>query len=51
MVAELQFGSSGIGRGPFALCNGDFAFHNLILEDDYKVNGILDWEVTLPEQE
>ncbi|KAH0553043.1 hypothetical protein GP486_006762 [Trichoglossum hirsutum] len=47
MVMELEFGTSGIDRGPFALCHEDWAFHNLILGDDYKINGIIDWEFAM----
>ena len=50
MVVELGFGSAGTERGPFVLVNGDFAFHNLILEDGYTVSSALDGEVTLCER-
>ena len=45
MIEELQLGSEEFDGGPFSFSHGDFAFHNLIIQDDYTIAGILDWEV------
>ncbi|KAJ4388160.1 hypothetical protein N0V93_008767 [Gnomoniopsis smithogilvyi] len=31
-------------HGPFPLCHVDFHYGNLLLDDDYKLRGIIDWD-------
>ena len=31
-------------HGPFPLIHSDFAFWNVVVDDDYKVLGVIDWE-------
>jgi hypothetical protein len=30
--------------GPFPLCHGDFGHNNVVVNDQYKVLGVIDWE-------
>jgi len=30
--------------GPFPLCHGDFGHNNIIVDDNYQVLGVIDWE-------
>ncbi|THV79193.1 hypothetical protein D6D17_06264 [Aureobasidium pullulans] len=31
-------------RGPFPLIHGDFGHHNILVDDDYRVKGVIDFE-------
>lgn len=31
-------------HGPFPLCHGDFGHNNVIVDDDYNILGVIDWE-------
>ncbi|ESZ97841.1 hypothetical protein SBOR_1786 [Sclerotinia borealis F-4128] len=31
--------------GPFPLCHGDFGHNNLIVDDQYRIIGLIDWEM------
>ncbi|KAM5356861.1 hypothetical protein ACJ41O_003507 [Fusarium nematophilum] len=31
-------------HGPFPLCHGDFGHNNTIVDDDYHILGVIDWE-------
>ncbi|PCD21225.1 hypothetical protein FGRA07_11752 [Fusarium graminearum] len=31
-------------HGPFPICHGDFGHNNVIVDDDYRVLGVIDWE-------
>ncbi|KAI3336838.1 hypothetical protein HD806DRAFT_19503 [Xylariaceae sp. AK1471] len=31
-------------HGPFPLCHGDFGHNNMIVDDEYHVLGVIDWE-------
>lgn len=31
-------------NGPFPLCHGDFGHNNIIVDNQYKILGIIDWE-------
>lgn len=30
--------------GPFPLCHGDFGHNNTVVDDDYQILGVIDWE-------
>ncbi|TVY25150.1 hypothetical protein LHYA1_G006488 [Lachnellula hyalina] len=31
-------------KGPFPLCHGDFGHNNIIVDDEYRILGVIDWE-------
>ena len=44
-IAALASELSKQGYGPFPLCHGDFGHNNVVVDDDYKVLGVIDWEM------
>ncbi|CAH0055826.1 unnamed protein product [Clonostachys solani] len=36
--------SAAHDKGPFPLCHGDFGHNNIIVDDDYRILGVIDWE-------
>lgn len=43
-IAKLADRLSICDQGPFPLCHGDFGHNNVIVDDDYEVLGVIDWE-------
>ncbi|CAJ2505500.1 Uu.00g128940.m01.CDS01 [Anthostomella pinea] len=35
---------SHMNHGPFPLCHADFLHNNIIVDESFKVLGIIDWE-------
>ncbi|KAI9748499.1 MAG: hypothetical protein M4579_007206 [Chaenotheca gracillima] len=36
--------ATGRDHGPFPLCHVDFGHNNIVVDDEYKVLGVIDWE-------
>lgn len=43
-IAAIADRLSGFDHGPFPLCHGDFGHNNVIVDDNYKILGVIDWE-------
>lgn len=43
-VARLASLLSVKDHGPFPLCHGDFGHNNTVVDDDYRILGVIDWE-------
>lgn len=44
-IAALADKISTHDRGPFPICHGDFGHNNVVVNDDYDVLGVIDWEM------
>ncbi|THX03506.1 hypothetical protein D6D13_07642 [Aureobasidium pullulans] len=42
-LADIIFTPTN-NRGPFPLIHGDFGHHNILVDDDYRVKGVVDFE-------
>lgn len=47
-----QFVSAEFDHGPFVLMHGDLSQQNILVDEDYNISGVIDWEwsITLPLQ-
>lgn len=44
-VADIsEYMSTAHDKGPFPLCHGDFGHNNIIVDDHYRILGVIDWE-------
>lgn len=43
-ISKLASSLSVRDHGPFPLCHGDFGHNNTIVDDDYRILGVIDWE-------
>ncbi|RKK89688.1 hypothetical protein BFJ68_g16646 [Fusarium oxysporum] len=43
-IKKLADKLSVCDHGPFPICHGDFGHNNIIVDDNYKVLGVIDWE-------
>lgn len=43
-ISKLASRLSVRDHGPFPLCHGDFGHNNTIVDDDYHILGVIDWE-------
>jgi Phosphotransferase enzyme family len=43
-VRRLAQQLSACDNGPFPLCHGDFGHNNIVVDDQYQVLGVIDWE-------
>lgn len=43
-ISKLASRLSVRDQGPFPLCHGDFGHNNIIVDDRYRVLGVIDWE-------
>ncbi|KAH8745910.1 hypothetical protein F5883DRAFT_438544 [Diaporthe sp. PMI_573] len=43
-ISRLAGRLSVLDCGPFPLCHGDFGHNNIIVDDAYRILGIIDWE-------
>lgn len=43
-IADLAGKLSIRDHGPFPLCHGDFGHNNTIVDDQYRILGVIDWE-------
>lgn len=43
-ISNLANGLSTRDCGPFPLCHGDFGHNNIVVDDDYRILGLIDWE-------
>jgi len=41
---DLSHEISTRDHGPFPLCHGDFGHNNIVVDDEYRVLGVIDWE-------
>ena len=44
-ISKLASRLSVRDHGPFPLCHGDFGHNNTIVDDDYHILGVIDWEM------
>lgn len=47
VILEMADKISILNHGPFPLCHGDFSHHNVIVDDEYNILGLIDWEAAL----
>jgi len=45
-ISNLASRLSTRDHGPFPLCHGDFGHNNIIVDDEYRVLGLIDWEAS-----
>ncbi|TDZ15457.1 hypothetical protein Cob_v011643 [Colletotrichum orbiculare MAFF 240422] len=45
-IGDLAPKLSARDHGPFPLCHGDFGHNNIIVDDEYRVLGLIDWEAS-----
>ncbi|WDK21047.1 hypothetical protein CGRA01v4_12336 [Colletotrichum graminicola] len=45
-ITNLATRLSAHDHGPFPLCHGDFGHNNIIVDDEYCVLGLIDWEAS-----
>ncbi|KAK0367855.1 hypothetical protein CLIM01_14789 [Colletotrichum limetticola] len=45
-ISNLASKLSARDHGPFPLCHGDFGHNNIIVDDEYRVLGLIDWEAS-----
>ncbi|OHE90477.1 hypothetical protein CORC01_14228 [Colletotrichum orchidophilum] len=45
-ISNLASKLSTRDHGPFPLCHGDFGHNNIIVDDEYRVLGLIDWEAS-----
>ncbi|TEA15774.1 hypothetical protein C8034_v002327 [Colletotrichum sidae] len=45
-IGDLAPKISARDHGPFPLCHGDFGHNNIIVDDEYRVLGLIDWEAS-----
>lgn len=38
------FVNTAVDAGPFVLVHGDFAMHNIVVDEDLRIRAVLDWE-------
>lgn len=43
-LAMMASRLSNFDKGPFPLIHGDFGHNNIIVDDDYQIIGVIDWE-------
>lgn len=43
-ISSLAQRIAKCNHGPFPLCHGDSGHNNIIVDDDYNVFGVIDWE-------
>lgn len=43
-ISKLADRLSVCNHGPFPLCHGDFGHNNIIVDDNYRVLAVIDWE-------
>lgn len=43
-ISRLAHRLSVLDHGPFPLCHGDFGHNNVIVDDSYRIIGVIDWE-------
>ncbi|KAK9788190.1 putative Aminoglycoside phosphotransferase domain-containing protein [Seiridium cardinale] len=44
-IRDLSHKLSIRDQGPFPLCHGDFGHNNIIVDDKYRIIGVIDWEM------
>ncbi|TGO17247.1 hypothetical protein BTUL_0019g00370 [Botrytis tulipae] len=44
-VSKIASKPSVRDNGPFPLCHGDFGHNNIIVDDKYRIVGLIDWEM------
>lgn len=44
-IGELADTLSAHNHGPFPLCHGDFVHKNIIVDNNYDILGVIDWEM------
>ncbi|KAK1657037.1 hypothetical protein BDP55DRAFT_41921 [Colletotrichum godetiae] len=45
-ISDLASRLSARDHCPFPLCHGDFGHNNIIVDDEYRVLGLIDWEAS-----
>ncbi|KAK1966174.1 hypothetical protein LY78DRAFT_703131 [Colletotrichum sublineola] len=45
-ISNLASRLSARDHGPFPLCHGDFGHNNIVVDDEYHVLGLIDWEAS-----
>ncbi|KAI0395627.1 hypothetical protein F5Y17DRAFT_474326 [Xylariaceae sp. FL0594] len=44
-IMNFTHAISTCDNGPFPLCHGDFGHNNIVVDDEYRVLGVIDWEM------
>jgi hypothetical protein len=44
-IRKLAARLSSYNNGPFPLCHGDFGHNNVVVDDEYRILGLIDWEM------